>query len=72
MSINLYDEALCDKIKRWVKDPNIAILKPDESTRLFQMRADIGNDKPIGLPLISISRDRDIKIRKSSMEFLCP
>ena len=62
MSIKLYDEALVEKIKKWVKDPNLNILKPDESTRLLQMRADIGEDKPIGLPLIALSRNKEIKI----------
>jgi len=62
VSIKLYDEALVEKIKKWVKDPNLAILKPDESTRLLQMKADIGDDKPIQLPFIAISRDKEIKI----------
>lgn len=62
MSTRFYDEIIAEKIKNWVKDPNIRILKPDESKRLFQMRADLGNDEPIKLPLIAISRDTDIKI----------
>lgn len=62
MSINLYDDALVNKIKKWVKDPNMHILKPGESTRLLEMKADEGDDKPIQLPLIEISREKDIKI----------
>lgn len=62
MGIRLYDDALVEKIKRWVRDPNMQILRPDEVTRLFQIKADMGNDKPIRLPIIALSRDRDIEI----------
>lgn len=70
MAIRFYDEALVTKIQKWVKDPNMHILRPDETTRLFQMKADEGNDKPIQLPLIAISRDRDISILKTVKEDL--
>ena len=63
MGIRFYDEALANKIKGWVKDPNIRILKPDETTRLFQVRADIGKDKPITLPLISIARETSVEVQ---------
>lgn len=62
MAIRFYDDALADKIKKWVKDPNMKILKPSESTRLFQLRADQLDDKPLTLPLIAISRDNDFEI----------
>ena len=62
MSIRLYDDAIYKKIKRWVKDPNMKILSPSESTRLFQLRADQTNDKPIVLPMIAISRGSNINV----------
>ena len=62
MSINLYDSALVEKIKKWVKNDSIRILKPDESRRLFEIVADENNDAPIKLPLISISRAREVTI----------
>ena len=62
MGIRLYDDALVEKIRRWVRDPKMQILKPYEVTRLFQIKADMGNDKPIRLPIIALSRDRDIEI----------
>lgn len=62
MSINLYDQAVVDKIKHWVLDPNMTILSPDETLDFFQQSADQNNDE-IKLPLISISRDRDIPIQ---------
>lgn len=62
MSIRFYDEAITNKIANWVKDPNLRILKPDETTRLFEMTADSTKDKPLTLPLISIARTRDVEI----------
>ena len=38
------------------------IIKPEEATRLFEIVADESHDKPLTLPLISISRDRNIEI----------
>lgn len=62
MAIRYYDEALVEKIKSWVKDPNMRVLSPNDSTRLFQLKADLNNDKPLTLPFIAISRDSDIEI----------
>lgn len=62
MAIRYYDEALVEKIKSWVKDPNMKVLSPNDSTRLFQLKADLNSDKPLTLPFIAISRDSDIEI----------
>lgn len=62
MSISFYDEALVEKISKWIKNTKVQILKPDESTRFFEITADQNFDRPLQLPLISISRDRDITI----------
>ena len=66
MGIRYYDEAIYNKIKSWVRDPNMRILKPLETKELFELRADLGNDKPITLPLISISRDSKIQLDYNS------
>lgn len=70
MSIRYYDQAVCDKIKNWVLDQNMTILSPGDSTRLFQMELDKNNDKPIKLPLISISRDTNIEITNTNKRVL--
>lgn len=62
MAIRLYDEALANKIKKWDKDNNLHILKPNEVSRLFSITADEHYDRPIELPLIAISRDTSITI----------
>lgn len=66
MSVTLYDEALKRKLQYWVKDPNITILGVNESTDLFKYRSDISNDKPLKLPIISLSRDARVAINATT------
>ena len=66
MSLKLYDDAFTNKLKNWVNDPNLTITSPDETKRVFQQRADVGNDQPIQLPLITISRGKTINILNTS------
>lgn len=72
MAVRFYDEALITKLQRWIKDPNMVILSPDESSRLFQIRADQTHDKPLQLPLIALSRAPDVELdfpHKKPMSF---
>lgn len=68
MAIRLYDEALVNKITSWIPDNTIqnkntlTILKPDEATRFFELTLDNINDQPLKLPLLAISRDKNIDI----------
>lgn len=62
MSATLYDDAVLNKIKRWVKDKDIKITGPNETRRLFEYIADVTNDKPIDLPLIALRRDPNLTI----------
>lgn len=56
MSANLYDDAIAQKLQDLLnKDSGIHILKPDETTRLFNEKADVSHDK-ITLPIIALSR----------------
>ena len=66
MSVRLYDEAVVTKIKGWVKDEKMRVLPPNEANRLFQMIANMQNDKPISLPLIAISRSNEIEIENTN------
>ena len=63
MSLTLYDRAITEKIKAWILDPKMVVLSPDETTRMFEWKADINEDKPIQLPFITIKRNRDVTIR---------
>lgn len=66
MGVRFYDDALVKKINKWIKDPNLVVLKPNEVSRLWQVRADQKNDEPLTLPLIAISRDPNINISVST------
>ena len=66
MAINYYDEAITQKIKNWLADSSkLRVLSPDESSRLIQLAADDSNDKPLQLPLIAISRNKDIELESA-------
>ena len=66
MAISYYDEAVTQKIKGWLADSSrLRVLSPDESTRLIQLHAEDTNDQPLELPLISISRNKDIEIEST-------
>ena len=62
MSVRLYDDALVNKIKNWVKDEKVRVLAPDETLRLFQIEANDKNDEPISLPIISLTRAREVDL----------
>lgn len=62
MAIAYYDNALLEKVKSWVSDPDMRITGPDETRRLFQAKADMNGDQPIQLPLIALRRGRDVDI----------
>ena len=56
MSVELYDNALIEKLRKWTKDTDVSILTPGETKQMFAMIADKKNDAPIELPLIAIRR----------------
>ena len=70
MSLTLYDKAITEKIKAWVLDPKLIVLSPDETTRMFEWKADTSGDKPLQLPFITIQRNRDITIRDAGNKAL--
>lgn len=66
MAISYYDEAITQKIKNWLADSSkLRVLSPDESNRLIQLAADDSNDKPLTLPVIAISRNKDIELESA-------
>ena len=66
MAISYYDEAITQKIKGWLADSSkVRVLSPDESNRLIQLAADDSNDAPLKLPIIAISRNRDIELESA-------
>ena len=66
MAITYYDEAVTQKIKGWLaSNSKMRVLSPDESNRLIQLLAEDSNDQPIQLPIIAISRNKDIEIESA-------
>lgn len=70
MAIRYYDDAVAAKINSWLpksKNRQIKVLKPDETRKQFSIEIDETNDKPIGLPLITLSRDTSIELLQPTM-----
>ena len=66
MAISYYDEAITQKIKGWLADSSkLRVLSPDESSRLIQLHAEDSGDQPLKLPIIAISRNKDIEIEST-------
>lgn len=57
MAVRFYDEALLQKLNKWAANSPLTITGVNETRRLFEVVADSGNDRPIKLPLISLSRN---------------
>lgn len=62
MSTAIYDKALLEKIRRWTSTTKLQVLGVNETTRLFEILGDTENDKPITLPMITLSRNRGFNI----------
>lgn len=62
MSVELYDLAFIEKLKKWTKDTDVTILTPSETKQTFSIIADKRNDQPIELPLITIRRNGGFKV----------
>jgi hypothetical protein len=56
IGVRYYDEALLNKLKKWTAGTNVHLTGINETRRMFEVMADNNNDKPIQLPLITISR----------------
>ena len=66
MAISYYDEAITQKIKNWLASSSkLRVLSPDESTRLIQLAAEDSNDKPLKLPIIALSRNKEIELESA-------
>ena len=63
MAVRYYDDILIEKIKRWIPtESKLRVLKPDESNRFYKLHADDENDQKFKLPLITLSRGKDINL----------
>ena len=66
MAISYYDDAIIEKLKKWIPDNSkLRILDQDDTKRLFEIKADDNNDKAMQLPFITLSRSKDLEIRSA-------
>ena len=56
MSVQLYDDALLNKLNKWTAGVNATITGVNDTRRLFETISDASNDRNIKLPLIALSR----------------
>lgn len=67
MAARYYDDAIVAKLKKWIPDNSrLRVLKPDEVSRLFETKAEDNNDRPLDLPMVALSRSKDIKILQTT------
>ena len=63
MAISYYDDAVTTKIKGWLADnSNLRVLNPDETKRVIELHAEDSGDKPLQLPVLAISRNKELEI----------
>ena len=63
MAISYYDDAVTAKIKGWLADSsNLRVLNPDETNRVIELQAEDSGDAPLKLPLLTISRNKELEI----------
>lgn len=56
MSVELYDNAFVNKLRKWTNDTDVSILTPSETRDMIAIAADKSNDSPTQLPIISLKR----------------
>lgn len=63
MAISYYDDAVTAKIKGWLADSStLRVLNPDETNKVIELHAEDSNDAPLQLPLLTISRNKELEI----------
>lgn len=63
MACRYYDDILVAKIQRWIPEAaNLRVLGPSQTKRLFELSADDNKDAPLKLPLIALSRNKDVEL----------
>lgn len=66
MAINYYDMAITEKIKGWLADSSrLKVYAPEETNRILQVNADENKDAPLQLPMLTLSRNKDIEIESA-------
>lgn len=63
MSIDYYDDALVAKFSRWLPEQvDLRVLDKDDVKRFLSLEAEKTDDKPLKLPMLSLSMDPTIEL----------
>lgn len=63
MAFEYYDDALAGKLMKWTPtNLQLRVLKPDDTRRLMELKADDSRDKNLRLPFIALSRNNEIEL----------
>ena len=63
MAFEYYDDALAGKLMKWTPtNLQLRVLKPDDTKRLMELKADDSRDKQLRLPFIALSRNNEIEL----------
>lgn len=63
MACRYYDDILVAKLLNWIpEETNLRVLGPSETRRLYELEADDNIDRPFKLPLVALSRNKDIEL----------
>ena len=63
MAFEYYDDALVGKLMKWTPtNLQLRVLKPDDTKRLMELKADDSRDKQLRLPFIALSRNNEIEL----------
>lgn len=63
MAFEYYDDALAGKLMKWTPtNLQLRVLKPDDTKRLIELKADDSRDKHLQLPFIALSRNNEIEL----------
>ena len=62
MAFEYYDDALAGKLMKWTPtNLQLRVLKPNDTKRLMELKADDSKDKQLRLPFIALSRNNEIE-----------
>lgn len=63
MAFEYYDDALAGKLMKWTPtNLQLRVLKPNDTKRLMELKADDSRDKQLRLPFIALSRNNEIEL----------
>lgn len=70
MSLDLYDNGILAKFENWTSNTSLHVYGPNDTRSLIELTMDEKNDKPIQLPILSISRSGGYQILNANKKVM--